>query len=63
MLPTSKAVEGVWPLTNRGGLANLAAMSLDHLVRVIKRELKKTRYRPHLIDGCLTGTGLALKPL
>jgi hypothetical protein len=32
-------------------------------VRVIKRGLKKVRYRPHLIDGCLAETGLTLKPL
>ncbi|GIH79823.1 endonuclease [Planobispora longispora] len=61
--PDLNPTEGVWSLLNRGGLANLAATGLDELVRVVKRGLKKIQYRPHLIDGCLTGTGLALKPL
>ncbi|MER7208359.1 hypothetical protein ABT340_14915 [Streptosporangium sp. NPDC000239] len=55
-------MEGIWSLLNRSGLANLAAANQDHLVRVIKRGLKKVhQYRPHLIDGCLAGTGLLLK--
>ncbi len=33
-------------------LANLPAANLDHLACVIKRGLKKIKYRPHLIDGC-----------
>ncbi|MEY9968789.1 hypothetical protein ABIA33_006876 [Streptacidiphilus sp. MAP12-16] len=44
------------------GLANFAAADLDHLVRVMKRKLKKIQYRPHLIDGCLTETGLIIEP-
>jgi hypothetical protein len=31
------------------------------LVRIIKRKLKKIQYRPHLIDGCLAGTGLKIE--
>jgi hypothetical protein len=27
---------------------------------VIRRSLKRIQYRPRLIDGCLTGTGLFL---
>ncbi|MEU1736970.1 hypothetical protein [Streptosporangium sp. NPDC020145] len=38
------------------------AATLDHLVRAIKRGLKKIQYRPHLIGGCLAGTGPVLKP-
>jgi hypothetical protein len=30
---------------------------------MVKRGLKKIQYRPHLIDGCLAGTGLVLKSL
>ncbi|MFB9710550.1 transposase [Streptosporangium sandarakinum] len=59
--PDLNPVEGIWSLLDRSGLANLAATSLDHLVRVIKRGLKKIQYRPYLIDGCLAGTGLLLK--
>jgi hypothetical protein len=32
------------------------------LVRIVKRKLKKIQYRPHLIDGCLAGTGLTIEP-
>ena len=32
------------------------------LVRIVKRKLKKIQYRPHLIDGCLAGTGLKIEP-
>lgn len=41
-------------------IGNLAAANLDQLAAAVKRSLKKTQYRPHLIDGCLIGTGLTL---
>jgi transposase len=50
---------GIWSLVKRG-LANTAAANLDHLVRIMKRNLKRIQYRPHLIDGCLTGTRLVI---
>ncbi|MFF4418068.1 transposase [Streptosporangium sp. NPDC001559] len=59
--PDLNPVEGIWSLLNRSGLANLAAANLDHLVRAIKRGLKKVQYRSHLIDGCLAETDLVLK--
>ena len=43
-------------------MANFAAADLDGLVRIVKRKLKKIQYRPHLIDGCLAATGLAIEP-
>lgn len=58
--PDLNPTEGIWSLLKRGVLANLAAASLDHLVRVTKRGLKKIQYRPHLIDGGLAATGLTL---
>ncbi len=58
--PDLNPVEGIWSLLKRGVLANLAAADLSHLIRVIKRGLKKIQYRPHLVDGCLTETGLTL---
>nr|BFE88190.1 hypothetical protein GCM10020093_107910 [Planobispora longispora] len=61
--PELNPTEGIWSLLNRGGLANLAVTGLDELVRVVKRGLKKIQYRPHLIDGCLAETGLALNQL
>ena len=42
-------------------MANFAAADLDGLVRIVKRKLKKIQYRPHLIDGCLAATGLAIQ--
>jgi hypothetical protein len=30
--------------------------------RLWRRKLKKIQYRPHLIDGCLAGTGLTIEP-
>ena len=43
-------------------MANFAAADLEGLVRIVMRKLKKIQYRPHLIDGCLAGTGLTLEP-
>jgi hypothetical protein len=41
-------------------MANFAAADQAGLVRIVKRKLKKIQYRPHLIDGCLAGTGLII---
>ena len=57
-----KATEGIWSLLKRGVPANLAVASFAHLVHVIRHGLKKIQYRPHLIDGCLTPTGLTIEP-
>jgi hypothetical protein len=43
-------------------MANFAAADLDGLVRIVKRKLMQIQYRPHLIDGCLAGTGLIIEP-
>jgi hypothetical protein len=59
--PDMNPVEGIWSLLKRS-IANFAAADLDGLVRIIKRKLKKIQYRPHLIDGCLTATGLKIEP-
>jgi len=56
-----KPTEGIWALLKRS-MANFAAADLEGLVRIVKRKLKKIQYRPHLIDGCLAGTGLTLEP-
>jgi hypothetical protein len=54
-------IEGIWPLLKRA-MASFAAAGLESLVRIVKRKLKKIQYRPHLIDGCLTPTGLTIEP-
>jgi hypothetical protein len=59
--PDLNPVEGIWSLLKRS-MANFAAADVDGLVRIIKRKLKKIQYRPHLIDGCLTATGLTIEP-
>ncbi|MFE0704624.1 transposase [Streptomyces sp. NPDC058872] len=59
--PDLNPTEGVWSLLKRS-LENFAAANLDHLVRVMKRKLKKIQYRPHLLDGCLAETGLIIEP-
>ena len=59
--PDLNPAEGIWSLLKRS-MANFAAAGLHGLVRIIKRKLKKIQYRPHLIDGCLAGTGLTIEP-
>lgn len=59
--PDLNPAEGIWSLLKRG-IANFAAAGLDGVVRIVKRKLRKTQYRPHLINGCLTTTGLTIEP-
>ncbi|WP_420903013.1 IS630 family transposase [Streptomyces hirsutus] len=58
--PDLNPVEGLWSLLRRGPLANTAFADADHLVRTVRRGLRQIQYRPALIDGCLTGTGLTI---
>jgi transposase len=57
--PELNPQEGIWSLLKHG-LADFAAANLDHLTQMIKRKLKRIQYRPELIDGCLTETGLIM---
>jgi transposase len=59
--PELNPAEGIWSLLKRA-IANFAARSLDYLVRIVKRKLKKIQYRSHLINGCLAKTGLTIEP-
>jgi transposase len=59
--PGLNPAEGIWSLLKRA-IANFAAADLNGLVRIVKRKLKKIQYRPHLINGCLAGTGLTIEP-
>ncbi|WP_306934271.1 hypothetical protein [Streptomyces luteogriseus] len=59
--PELNPAEGVWSLLKRA-IANFVATDLRGLVRIVKRKLKKIQFRPHLIDGCLAGTGLIIEP-
>jgi len=49
--PDLDPVEGIWPVLNRGVLANLAIASFAHLIQVIRHGLKKIRYQLGLIEG------------
>ncbi|MCC3773813.1 IS630 family transposase [Streptomyces sp. UNOB3_S3] len=58
--PDLNPVEGVWSLLRRGPLANTAFTDADHLTRTLRHGLRQIQYRPDLIDGCLTETGLTI---
>lgn len=55
--PDLNPQEGIWALMKRA-IGNLAATNLDQIATAIKHRLKQIQHRPHLIDGCLTTTGL-----
>jgi transposase len=60
--PEFNPVEGIWSLLRRGYTANIAFTSTDHLIRTVRHGLRKIQYRPTLLAGCLTETGLTLHP-
>lgn len=57
--PDLNPQEGIWALMKRT-IGNLAAVNLDQIATAIKHSLKQIQYRPHLIQGCLTATGLSI---
>jgi putative transposase len=57
--PDLNPVEAVWSIMRRA-MANTAFGTPDDLDRTLRHELRRIQLRPHLIDGCLTATGLAL---
>jgi putative transposase len=57
-----KPIEPVWSHLKRS-LANLAKRNISQLTALVKTRLKRMQYRPSLLDGFLTGTGLDLTPL
>ncbi|GAA1266891.1 MULTISPECIES: hypothetical protein [Streptomyces] len=57
--PDLNPQEGVWSLVKRD-IGNLAAADLGQNTRAVKSKLKMLQYRPHVIDGCLTGAGTGL---
>jgi hypothetical protein len=61
LAPELNPAAGIWSLLKRA-MVNFAATDLSSLIRMVKRKLKKIQYRPHLIDGCLAGTGLTIEP-
>ncbi|WP_369184157.1 helix-turn-helix domain-containing protein [Streptomyces sp. Y1] len=64
---TVRSVERWRRSWREGGSAALESKGSQSLPRLseqqfvqLERELEKIQYRPHLIDGCLAGTGLAI---
>ena len=54
-------VDGMWSHLKRS-LANLTKHSLDQLTALVKTRLKLMQYRPRLIEGLITKTGLDFPP-
>ncbi|MEU0113431.1 transposase [Streptomyces bobili] len=59
--PDLNPVDALWSLVRRA-MANTAFDTPHHFDRVLRRELRRIQLRPHLIDGCLTATSLAMNP-
>lgn len=60
--PDLNPAEGVWA-NLKSHLRNLALRGgVDQLAAVIKHHLKRMQYRPGLLDGLITETGLILEP-
>ncbi len=60
--PDLNPVEGIWSSLRRTSLANIAFADYAHLVTAVRRGLRQIQYRPTIITGCLTGTGIAISP-
>ncbi|MCX4966904.1 transposase [Streptomyces sp. NBC_00654] len=60
--PDLNPVEGIRSLLRRGWLSNVAFSTPEHLVQTARRGLRHIQYRSHLMDGCLTETGLTIRP-
>ncbi|GGX56172.1 hypothetical protein GCM10010341_90980 [Streptomyces noursei] len=56
--PDLNPVEGICSLLRRATTANVVFADRDDLVRAVRSGMRRIQRRPHLIDGCLTGTGL-----
>ena len=56
--PELNPVEKVWSAMKRS-LANHWIKTATDLAAAVKNRLKRMQYRPGLIDGYLTGTGLS----
>ncbi|MBT3152465.1 IS630 family transposase [Streptomyces sp. CHD11] len=61
--PDLNPVEGIWSVLRRTSTANRAFADPDDLITAVRRGLRRLQYRPDVLDGCLTGTGLQREPL
>ncbi|MEU6610385.1 DDE endonuclease, partial [Streptomyces shenzhenensis] len=52
----------IWSVLRRTTTANRAFAEPDDLITAVRRGLRQLQYRPDILDGCLTGTGLQRQP-
>ncbi|MGC0331573.1 hypothetical protein RKD23_004563 [Streptomyces sp. SAI-170] len=57
--PERNPVEGIWSVLRRT-TTNRAFADPHDLITAVRRGLRQLQYRHDVLDGCLTGTGLAL---
>lgn len=60
--PDLNPVEGIWSVLRRIATANRAFADPGDLITAVRRGLHQLQYRPNVLDGCLTGTGLQCDP-
>ncbi len=60
--PELNPVEPVWAHLKRS-LANLTKHDIAELTALVRTRLKRMQYRPGLLTGFLTSTGLDLSPV
>ncbi|MEW2275621.1 transposase [Streptomyces sp. SID685] len=60
--PALNPVEGIWSVLRRTTTANRAFADPDDMITAVRRGLRQLQYRPDVLDGCLTGTGLRRQP-
>ena len=59
--PELNAVEWIWSWLKRS-IVNFLLAGIDDLEALVRSRLKQIQYRPDAITGCLTDTGLVMKP-
>ncbi|MDQ1005680.1 hypothetical protein QFZ82_000341 [Streptomyces sp. V4I23] len=59
--PELNAVEWIWSWLKRS-IVNFPLAGIDDLEALVRSRLKQIQYRPDAITGCLTDTGLIMKP-
>ena len=57
--PDLNPVEGIWSVLRRITTTNRAFADPQDLITAVRRGLRQLQYRHDVLDGCLTGTGLA----
>lgn len=60
--PDLNPVESIWSVLRRTTTANRAFADPNDLITTVRRGLRQLQYRPDVLDGCLTGTGLTAAP-